>query len=167
MQTLDETRYTVYRLGKIINAPSSLLSLPDISRGDGTPHIEILGEEYHYVSSERGIENDRKQTFNIDELLYWIFSDVTSSMSYSYELSHRVLNQDFRRLAFSKKLDLLGTLSDDWSQRESKKIEDTLRCNPYDDDTDKRVSLCKSYSDQGFSAEDSYIKACVKYPLPE
>lgn len=167
MQSIDEIRITVYSLGALINAPKNSLHLLDRPVGDGTPHVEIFGEEYHYVSTERGIENLRKKTSSIDKLLYWIFSDVTSFMSFSYELAHRVPNQDFRRLVFSKQFELLEALNPAWAEIEKKRIGEILHHNPYDDDIDKRVTLCKKLTSKGYSAEDSYEKACMKYPLPE
>jgi hypothetical protein len=163
---IDSIRKIVYELGEKINAPLSLLSLPDQARGDGTPHVELKNNKYHYVSSERGTEFSRDETSDLDELLYWIFSNITSSMAYSFELSHRKSNQDSRRLAFAKRLELLETINPEWAGREAKEIEKVLSTNPYDDDIDLRVALCEELTNKGYSPEDAYKKACVKYPLP-
>jgi len=163
---IDAIRQAVYKLGEKINAPSSLLSLPDQSRGDGTPHIELKNNKYHYVLSEHGTEFSRNETSDLNELLYWVFSNIASSMGYSFELSHRKSNQDSRRLAFGKRLELLEKINPEWANREAKEIEKVLSANPYDDDVDLRITLCKELADKGYSPESAYKKACLKYPLP-
>ena len=165
-KTIVEIRERVYELGKNIDAPLDLLNVPDKSAGDGSPHLEVKGDIYHYVASERGNEIFRKETTDSDELLYWIFSDVTTSMAYSYELKHRRPNQDFRRLAFSKRIELLEKLNPKWADREAKEIEKSLMDSPFDDDADLRVALYEDFISKGLSDEDAYKKACLKYPLP-
>src|SRR4051812_35633639 len=83
------------------------------------PHIEVDSRGYHFVVVERGQEQSRFSTHDLDELLYRIFQSVTSDLAYSYELAHRVETQDCRRLAFKRQVELLAQLSPSWGEREA------------------------------------------------
>lgn len=73
MLSIENIGELVRREGEKVDAPLSLLSLPSKSRGDGSPHVEIYGNHYDYVISERGVEMSRKSTSSESELLYWVF----------------------------------------------------------------------------------------------
>lgn len=87
------------------------------SRQDGTPHIEV-GDAYFFVTCERGSEFERRRTTDIDELLFWVFSTVTFSMSSDWEVRNRLAGEDSRRQLFAKQIQLLANLSADWAERE-------------------------------------------------
>ena len=133
MISIDQIRRRVREYGELIDAPQNILNIPDKPMGDGSPHIEITGSLYNYVISERGVEHSRRETKKIDDLLYWIFSDIVSSMSFDHELRNRISNKDCRRLAFEHKLRLLGDLDKSWKEREAAKIKLTLERSPYVD----------------------------------
>jgi hypothetical protein len=90
----------VKELSNRINAPGSLLPTFGFSRDMGHPHIEVDHKGYHYVVVERGTELERKSSDNLTDLLYWIFKDITFSMSVKFELQNRIEDQDFRVLLF-------------------------------------------------------------------
>jgi hypothetical protein len=66
-------------------------------------------------------------TKDIDELLYKIFADVTFTLSGDYELTHRVKNQDPRRIRFQHQIELLTILSPEWGKRKSQEYEKILQ----------------------------------------
>jgi Immunity protein 63 len=109
-------------------------------KGFRISHIEVDATLYHYVVVERGQELDRKSTPNYDELLYWIFSDATHNLAFDYELQNRIEDQDCRRTAFPKQIELLSRISPEMGTRRAKEIEDILRMHPYDDEPTKRVN---------------------------
>jgi hypothetical protein len=166
-KSIDSVRVLVYELGKKINAPLGLLSLPNKPIGDGTPHIEIEDDRYHFVSSERGRELWRKSTIDLNELMYWVFSLITSSMAYKYERKNRIEGKDHRRIVFSKQIELLNILNPEWSSREEIELKKILLNNPYDDDKNARLLMSEKLIDKGVAPEEAYQKACLKYPLPE
>ncbi|NVJ90940.1 MAG: hypothetical protein HWE34_04750 [Methylocystaceae bacterium] len=166
MLNIIEIRQKVSDLGTRIKAPRIYSAIPDMSSGDGTPHVEIIEDEYHYVTSERGSETSRKVTKEIDQLLFWIFEDIIFSMANSFELKNRIQNKDSRRLYFTKEIELFKQINPKWVERKKKKIESILKSVPYDDDADKRVELCIKLTNSGYSSENAYEKACEKYPLP-
>ena len=133
MISMDQIRRRVREYGELIDAPQNLLNISDKPIGDGSPHVEITESLYNYVISERGVEHSRRQTKKIDDLLYWIFSDIVSTMSFDYELENRISDRDCRRLAFEHKLRLLGALNKSWKEREAAKIKLTLEESPYSD----------------------------------
>jgi hypothetical protein len=85
------------------------------------------------VIVERGEERSRRMSDSYDELLYWIFKDVTHSLAFSYELQNRVEDQDCRRIAFSKQVELMKQLGQEMGERLEAEIADILRRAPYDD----------------------------------
>jgi hypothetical protein len=92
---LETIRRIVSDYARRINAPDvSVFSAP---RGDGSPYIEVADDAYYFVIEERGTELHRRRTTDLDELLYWIFDHVTSSLSSDFELRHRKPGEDSRR----------------------------------------------------------------------
>lgn len=98
--TLETVESVVQNLAKKIDSPPYFLPTYGRSEQSGRPHVEIVGQTYHYVVAERGKEFRRETTTEIGELLYWIFKSVTFSMACDYELTHRIKGQDSRRLLF-------------------------------------------------------------------
>jgi hypothetical protein len=133
--TLPEIKARVDELAKKINAPSDILPTYGGSRGDRHPNIEIGSQGYYYLAIERDVVCDRLITQDIDELLFKIFVDVTFSISLSYELAHRIPNQDCRRIMFQHQVELLGLLSPEWSEREAANHREILAEHPFHDDT--------------------------------
>ncbi|MDR3577981.1 MAG: Imm63 family immunity protein [Anaerolineaceae bacterium] len=133
MLTLNDVKDQVDQLARVINVPGELLPTYGSSIDFAHPHIEIHGPSYHYIIIERGQELDNKRTFELYELLYWIFQHVTFSMASTYELEHRKPHVDTRRLLFSYQLDLLNNLNKNWKKRRELEIEEILKHHPYSD----------------------------------
>ncbi|MEQ7874726.1 Imm63 family immunity protein [Sphingomonas sp. ASV193] len=110
----------------------SSFTIATSSHENGSPHIEVDGA-YHFIVRERGLEISRKQTDDLDELLYWIFEGLTARMSWDFELQHRRPFEDSRRQAFTKQLELLASLSSEWAVRQRLEQEDILRLHPFRD----------------------------------
>jgi hypothetical protein len=89
---------------------------------------------YSYVISERGEQLSRRETRDLDELLYWIFQDVTFRMALDFEKTHRSSGQDFRRLLFSYQLRLLGALQPRWREKRQIEIDTILVWSPFRDE---------------------------------
>lgn len=100
---------------------------------DGSAHVEYNGEAYHYVSTERGRENERRIASSEDEILYWLLSDIVFDLSCTFEAKHRVKGQSFRRVLFAKELELMRLLSPKWEARKHSEINAILAKAPYDD----------------------------------
>ena len=130
--SISTIRKKVRELGKKINAPKKLLTIRSTTDGFGTPHIEIDDKGYHYIVSERGTEFRRDNTRDLHTLLYWIFKDIVFQMASAYELNHRKPDEDFRRLLFSKSLELFEKLDKQWYAWEKENIDTFLKETPYE-----------------------------------
>jgi hypothetical protein len=132
LYSIATIRKKIREYGKKINAPKNLLSVRSTTDGFGTPHIEIDKNGYNYVIWERGREHKRKTTQNLHKLLYWIFKDIVFKIASDYELNHRNPDEDFRKLLFSKILELFEKLDSQWFLWEKEDIDNTLKENPYE-----------------------------------
>mgnify|MGYP002737561385 CR=1 FL=1 len=157
MKSLAEIQNEVGRLAEQIGAPVGILPTYGKTEDSARPHIEVDSRGYHYVVVERGSELKRLTTRDIDELLFQIFENVTSCLAFSFELANRVEDQDCRRLAFSRQIELLSKISSAWAECESKKHDVILRQHPFDDKSSIRAKL---------SNQIGWKAACKKYPLP-
>jgi len=166
MLTLPEIKSEIDRLANKIGAAGYDLPTYGHTEDGARPHIESDSRGYHFVVVERGQELRRVTTPDLDELLETIFLGVTSSVSFRYELAHRVEAQDCRRIAFQHQIELLSLLSPSWAERESKRHNEILRKHPFDDCSSVHATLCKDYRDKGQSPDAAWRKACEQYPLP-
>lgn len=82
---------------RIIRAPKKLVHFAVLEHSThlGDPHIEIDDSAYHFIVCERGKETFRRTTTDLNELLYWIMSDITASMASRFAASNRSRNKDF------------------------------------------------------------------------
>ena len=100
-----------------IDAPPGLLPTYGTSEDMARPHIEVAGPSLSWVVVERGKEIDRKTTRELDELPYWIFRSVTAEMASRFAARNPVEGKEFRYPMFTKELELMGRLNQDWRAR--------------------------------------------------
>ncbi|MEO7359019.1 MAG: Imm63 family immunity protein [Gemmatimonadaceae bacterium] len=130
--TLAELEHRVKVLGVGIGATPNDLPTFGYSRDGGYPHVEVDAHHYHYITVERGQELTHIITDDLDELLWHVFQNVAATLATKFELKHRIAGQDFRRLMFAKRIELLGALSPVWAERERAYVEALLLKHPYD-----------------------------------
>lgn len=140
MKTLRDIEADVAALARRIGASDQDLPTYGVSEDFARPHIEVEHGLYHHVVVERGVERDRRSSNRYEDLLYWIFSSVTHSLAFSYELHHRVEDHDCRRIAFPKQIELMRQLGPELGDRLEREIADILRRAPYDDEPTKAVN---------------------------
>ncbi len=133
MLSLIEIKYKVEQLANKINVPAKRMPTYGTSKNDGTPYIEVDDSYYYYLALERDVKCINRQTPDLEELLYWIFHDITFTMAMSYELEHRVSNvsRDHRKTIFAYQLDMLNKLNPLWKKRREQEIIDILKETPY------------------------------------
>lgn len=164
--SLDDIRKRVDDLSAKISAPDSLLPTYGYSKDFAYPHIEVdKAGLMHFVVMERGQEIERKTTDDLDTLLYWIFSGVTFSMACSYEVKHRIENEDCRRIIFKKQEEWLCILSNAWQEREANEHKAILRRYPFDDLAGVRAAYCAQLRKQNYSEDKIKELAYEKYPV--
>jgi len=163
--SLDDIKKIVVELALKIHAPTNLLPSYGQQTWDAHPYIEVdnLGFMF-YIISERGQEYERKITEIIDDLLYWIFANVTFSMASDFELKNRIEDRDCRRIMFDKQEELLGLLSDNWRQKENAEHKSILKNHPFDDLAGIRATYFGQLRQQGLSETEISKLAYEKYP---
>lgn len=106
--------------------------LPEINKSNdfAKPFIEIDRSRYNYVCRERGEEIFRKIPFDINELLYEVFDNVTFEMATKWEVKNRKQNEDFRLQLFAKQVDLMTRINKDFGDRLNNKLQRILKFGP-------------------------------------
>ena len=133
MFSFKEVQAYIYDYGAKIKAPLSLLRIYDMPQPDGTPYLKICEDKYEYIFEERGFVFEKRETQDFNLLCYWIMGKVIFNLASSYELSHRMSGQDFRRVLFSKELELMNALNPEWGKILDNDIKDILKNAPYID----------------------------------
>lgn len=135
------------------------------SKDAAHPHIEIDSTSYHWVVVERGHEQDRFSTAELDALLERVFTTVTFELATAYELAHRAGSADCRRLIFQHQIKLLSMLSPRWAQAESERHADILGTHPMDGLSGVRASLTRELRESGHAPEIAWQMALNRYPI--
>ncbi len=136
MRSLLDLKSTYLAIAKQLNAPPELIRFDETPQHDGSPHIESDGIQFAYVTTERGDEYERKYTTNEDDILYWLVCELTGKMASRFELTHRILNQDSRRMLFEKHIELLGRVHPEWRNRLQSEYQAILAQHPFQDTVD-------------------------------
>ena len=144
MKALQDIETDVAAMARRIGASAFDLPTYGVSEDGARPHIEVGHGLYHYVVVERGVERDRRSSDRYEDLLYWIFRDVTHGLAFSYELQNRVEDQDCRRIAFPKQIELMSRLDRGMGHRLEGEIADILRRAPYDDEPTRAVNRMRA-----------------------
>ncbi len=122
MIKLADIKNKVEKISKKIEVPEILIPTFGDTEDFARPHIEINEKGLHWVVVERGEEIERRTTQSEDQLLYWIFETVTSSMASKYAAKNPVVNESFRRTMFSHQLKLLEQLNPQWKKERKQEI---------------------------------------------
>lgn len=130
---LREIEARVRDLAARIGATGYVLPTFGRSEDGARPHIEVDTPRMHYVVIERGEELTRQTTADVDELLWWVFENVTFSLATDYASRHRVFGRDFRRGLFAKQVELLAVLSPQWADRAAEDHRGVLVRHPFVD----------------------------------
>ena len=133
LYSIATIRKRVREYGKKIDAPKEFLTVRATTDSLGRPHVEIDHSGYHFIVCERGNELERRTTKDLQTLLYWIFELIVFQMASEYELHHRKPVEDFRKVLFSKQLDLFEKLDAQWFALKRKELEDILEEHPYEE----------------------------------
>jgi hypothetical protein len=130
MKSLAVIENEVTRLAAGLGASGNDFPSYGRTRDSAYPHIEVDKSSYHYVTVERGVELARKSSGDFDELLYWIFADTTHRLAFACRSLPRVADQDRRRAAFARQLELLETISPAMAARRADEIQEILQLAP-------------------------------------
>lgn len=130
---LEALRQEFFVIAEHLTAPRNLIQFYTRRQDDGAYHLEVVGDEYHYISTERGKTLNVRITRDPKEVLFWLTENLTKLMASEYELNHRVERQDSRRLRFAKHVELMESIDHLWAERVADKYESILVKHPFDD----------------------------------
>jgi hypothetical protein len=167
MLKLFEIEIKVNEMTQKIGTPQNILPTYGYSEQTARPHVVVSSRSYYYVVAQSGQEVSRYATRDIDQLLYRIFVDVTFGLAISYAEKNRIKNQDIRRVAFHRQVELLTLLSPQWGERMSQEQAQILKQAPFDDDGSVCYIYWKSLRDQGYSVAQANKMAFDRYPYPK
>jgi ketosteroid isomerase-like protein len=100
---------------------------------NGSAHIELHGSVFHWIVTERGQELERRETSDLDEVLYWLMSDVTFNIATRHELHNRRPGEDTRRQLFAEQERLLNELRPEWAAKYRVRVAQILSAHPFVD----------------------------------
>jgi hypothetical protein len=162
--SLNDIKEKVNELALKINVPINLLPSYGQQIWESHPYVktDIFGC-MSYIVSECG-QKQIKKTYEINELLYWIFDDVTFSMARNYELKNRIEDKDSRRMIFEKQENLLRQLDESWGEIKKNSHQQILKFYPFDDLAGLRATFCGKLRKQGYSEVEIKKMANEKYP---
>ena len=102
--------------------------------GIGKPHYEIKKDgKILFISTDRAVETKRRETYDIEEFMYWIFSDFAMGHGWAYAYKKSNLSGDLRRVVFPKALDSIERISPEWRDKLEKQLIKILENHPYND----------------------------------
>lgn len=130
---IEEIQKKIDELTLQAGLPRHSVNLCTAPTGDGTPYVTFENDVYNFIHSERGYEFSRKVTASLDELLYWIMSELAYKTAFQYELEHRMKGRDGRRIAFPKFIELMANMNLSWEPKAQCEIQKILTEAPYDD----------------------------------
>lgn len=133
MESVDEIQNRIFRLGAMIDAPDELLKVRRAENPSAMPYLVIDGEKYKYLCSERGYLIWSKSTTELDEFIFWMFSDVKAFMARTHCMGMDHGGKDPRRFQFSERVRLMAILNPIWAEKLKFEIEEILANNPYVD----------------------------------
>ncbi|HNU08602.1 MAG TPA: Imm63 family immunity protein [Pyrinomonadaceae bacterium] len=131
--TIEELQADYDRLNQRLKPTPNLYRFATERSDCGAPHVELIGDEIHVVTTERGLELSREVYTKKDDFLYSLISLNTFWMGVDHEFRNRIEDQDCRRIIFANQLELLERIDPRYADRRAREIEETLRENPYND----------------------------------
>lgn len=114
----EEIEDELRRIAQIVGAKSD--QLPTVCRlqGGGRPNIEISGDgTLSYEAYERGIQVYCYTFTVLDELMYHTFKEIVPQMANVYATEMEANGQDFYKVFFAKKIELMGKVKTEWGKR--------------------------------------------------
>lgn len=142
LNTLELRQHIIneYERLKSIESNKDLLDDLEVFFSEGTP-MNIEGsyaysdqKEYHYAHTERGEVKKIRQTNDLLEMTYWVISDQVFKAALKYATKNANEKLDFRRVLFSKELEILGGLGNEYFKKRESAIKEILIHHPFVDE---------------------------------
>lgn len=135
MMTISQLKLFVEELAQKFDITPDHYYLPTFgySQDGARPAIFVNQKGFHYVIVERGEVLREETSTDIHELLYWVFESITFALARDYELKHREMDKDSRRLLFSEQERLIGLIHVNYQERLVRKHQEILALHPFHD----------------------------------
>lgn len=91
------------------------------------------------IETEKGQVHEVRRTRDLDELLYWIFSNITFSMAFKLSLEKTIGSMDRRKLIFQFQEELLGKLNPQWKEKIRVEYKEFLKNHPVDENKGRGI----------------------------
>jgi hypothetical protein len=166
MLTLSELEAEIRRLAGMIQAGDDVFPVFGGPKIESRPRITVNWIGYHYQLPWLDPLTTTVTTRNLDDLLYYVFSDITSALAKIQAEKDPIPDQDPRRLIFQKEVELLRVLSHDWAKRRTVLEEEFIQEVPYDDLVPRRKELRQTLIEEGQTEKAATEAACKQYPYP-
>jgi hypothetical protein len=105
--------------------------MPNSPEGD---YCFADADGYHFCTVERGVIQGDSVTKSLFDISFNVIESQVFWVAVEYERKHRINNQDSRRMIFSKELQYLDEIGEDYRKRAEVEINETLRQNPFQDE---------------------------------
>lgn len=108
---------------------SDLHLLPEINNSNSNcePFIEIWQNAYYYICLERGKDVFRKQTTDLNELIFMVMENLTFKMALDWAKLQPKSNSDLRIPAFAKQVELMKTINLDYGDRLNASLQKIIK----------------------------------------
>ncbi len=103
----------------------SLSNLTVVYYRDGYYFIKYIGI--------REAEKSIKYYKNYSDFLYNILDEIITNKAIDFAAKNRKPNEDFRRSLFTKEIELMALISDEFREKKKNEIKAILENNPYTD----------------------------------
>jgi hypothetical protein len=143
--SLLKIKRKINQLQRIINAPKELRPSYGAFNYVDSYFIELdTNGVMRLIETENGRIQEVRRTRDLDELLYWIFTNITFTMACKQETGNHPPSLDPRIGIFLQQEQLLGKLYPHWQDRMHAEYEAFIKKHPKDDTSVEDVSYCEA-----------------------
>lgn len=136
---MKSTKELEHNIKRIISEKIPNINFQDINfleGNDNSPegiYVFARNDKYVFLFTEKGKIRDIKEMSNETEVLWNVLNSVLNDLAMEYAISNKQTGKDFRRILFSKEIELFSLFGDDLKKRKIKEIDNVLLKNPYND----------------------------------
>lgn len=132
---LLKIRRKINQLQRIIDAPKMLRpSYGTLGYDMNSYFIEIDKKGImRLIETEKNRVHEVRRTKDLDELLYWIFTNITFSMACTNKSGRNADTYDHRKQIFLRQEELLGKLNPHWKEKKHAEYRNFIKKYPVDD----------------------------------
>lgn len=143
--SLLKIKRKINKLQRIINAPKELRPSYGAFEYADSYFIEIDNKGVmRLIETEHGRIHEVRRTKDLDELLYWIFTNITFAMACKQAMENSIQLKDPRRAIFLQQEELMGKLYPHWQVRIRAEYKVFIKNHPQDDNSPADITYCEA-----------------------